>query len=94
MQKSLEILSKDPFPICVTEGLFKDDIDLKKWQQHLDQQGIKHTLKNSQGSASVCLYRQVTPEETEEIKEGKWIIRGSSFKVPARLITSKSSYMY
>lgn len=91
MQKSLEILSKAPFPICVTEALERNDLDLRRWEQHFRTQGIKYMFKDA-GNGKVHLKRAVTQEEREEIKEGKWVIRGSSFKIANLKKESALSY--
>jgi len=83
MNKSLDIIQKDPFPICVTEALDRNDPDLKRWEQHFQRQGIMYKFKDA-GNGKVYLKRAVTEGEIEEIKQGKWIIRGSSFKTPAK----------
>lgn len=91
MQKSLETILKDLFPICVTEALERDDTDLRRWEQQFRNQGIRYIFRDA-GNGKVHLKRAVTSEEIEEIKEGKWIIRGGSFKTANLKKESALSY--
>jgi len=78
MKKSLKIVLNNPYPIQVTSfGLSKDE--LKSWIADFDKKHIEIEIRPN-GNGSFAIFREVTPEEIAEIKAGKVIIRGDSFK--------------
>ena len=77
MKKSLEIISKNPYPIQVTAFYFKGE--LGNWIKWFQKKKIEINLKPNQ-NGSFALFRKATPEEIAEIKAGKVIIRGSGFR--------------
>ncbi|MBU0959205.1 MAG: hypothetical protein KKB31_04655 [Nanoarchaeota archaeon] len=77
MKKSLKIVLNNPYPIQVTN--FDSAEDLKSWIADFDKKHIEIEIRPN-GNGSFAIFREVTNNEIDEIKAGKVIIRGDSFK--------------
>jgi hypothetical protein len=68
--------------IQVTKWI-KPESELSEWNDYLVRKGystLVKSKKNSKGKSIFCLFRNISEEETKEVKSNKWFITNNSLE--------------